>query len=96
MAAESEEKSDQIADDLFENKISIDEFLDQFKISRTEMHLRKLKAEKMQELLRRGAHRSNPSNPQISNFPTSTGFYGPAPYPTNMPAFPMPMMRPSY
>lgn len=96
-SAESEEKSDQIADDLFENKISIDEFLEQFKVSRTEMHLRKLKAEKMQELLRRGAHRNQGNPPAVGYPPTGpTGFYGPTPYPTNMPAFPMPVMRPSF
>lgn len=98
-AAESEEQSDQLADDLYENKLSVDEFLEQFKTSRTEMHLRKLKAEKMQDLLRRGAHMNNSSNPTIGSAfpPPSTGFYGPTPYPTNMPAFPMPMMpRPSF
>ncbi|XP_070500207.1 vacuolar protein sorting-associated protein 37B [Chironomus tepperi] len=92
-SAESEEKSDEIADEFFDSKLTIDEFLDQFKVTRTQMHLRKLKAEKMQELLRRGSHH----NPPNSNFPPpNTGFYGAAPYPTSMPAFPMPVMRPSY
>ena len=92
-SAESEEKSDEIADEFFDSKLSIDEFLDKFKVERTQMHLRKLKAEKMQELLRRGAHH----NATNSNFPPpNTGFYGAVPYPTNMPPYPMPVMRPSY
>jgi ESCRT-I complex subunit VPS37 len=93
-SAESEEKSDEIADEFFHSKLSIDEFLEKFKVERIQMNLRKLKAEKMQELIRRGAHH----NPASNNFPPpNSGFYGAAPYPTtNMPAYPMPVMRPSY
>ncbi|KAG5682335.1 hypothetical protein PVAND_011694 [Polypedilum vanderplanki] len=95
LAAESEEQSEKIADELFENNLSTEEFLEQFKASRTIMHLRKLKAEKMQELLRRGAHR-NTQPGMNNNFPT-TGFYQNTPYPNSMPGFPMPMMpRPSF
>jgi ESCRT-I complex subunit VPS37 len=106
-SAESEEKSEKIVEDFLESSLSTDEFLEQFKASRMEMHLRKLKVEKMQELLRRGAHQGAP--PQhgggggggAGNF--SSGFYQNAPYPSMMPGgFPMPMMpppphmRPSY
>jgi ESCRT-I complex subunit VPS37 len=102
-AAESEETSDQIAENFLESKLTIDEFLDQFKSSRVEMHLRKLKSEKMQELLRRG---SGPPQ-QNSGYPMSN-FYGQAapgalPYPTRMPGYPMmpsmpmpPNYRPPY
>jgi ESCRT-I complex subunit VPS37 len=92
-SAESEEQSEKLADEFFENNLSIDEFLEQFKSSRAVMHLRKLKSEKMQELLRRGAQHSNATQP--GNF-SSTGFYQNTPYPNmpSMPAYPMPMMMP--
>lgn len=92
-AAESEEKSDQLAEGFFENNIPTDEFLEQFKVSRAEMHLRKLKAEKMQELLRQTSRQSGGPGMYQSNF------YGPgpgtSPYP-NIPSmqFPMPMPAP--
>lgn len=76
------------------NSLSIDEFLEQFKPSRTEMHLRKLKAEKMQELLRQGAHQPHGNGPPHINY-GGAGFYGSpmsgaAPYP-NMPLMQMPL-----
>jgi ESCRT-I complex subunit VPS37 len=98
-AAESEEKSDQIAENFLESSLSIDEFLDQFKSVRMEMHLRKLKADKMQELLRHG----NGPPSQMNYPPGGSNFYGPpgggAPYPTaGMPSggFPMMPMPPNY
>lgn len=97
-AAESEEKSEAIANQFFDNNIMTDEFLETFKSSRMEMHLRKLKAEKMQELLRQGAHQGVNNN-HPSAYPTSNFYGGGMPYP-NQPSFPMPMMpspmRPPY
>lgn len=98
LASDSEEKSEDIANKFFDSSLTTDEFLEQFKASRTEMHLRKLKAEKMQELLRQGAHQG-----VLNPLPTTTGypgnFYGGGmPYP-NMPAYPsmpMPPLRPPY
>lgn len=90
-AAESEEKSEEIANKFFDSSISHEEFLDQFKTSRTEMHLRKLKAEKMQELLRQGAHQGISNNPHQQPAYPSSNFYGGGggmPYPSNMPGFP--------
>jgi ESCRT-I complex subunit VPS37 len=93
-AAESEEKSEDIANQFFDNNLPTDEFLDQFKSSRMQMHLRKLKAEKMQELLRQGAHQGISNAPV---YPPTSNFYGGGmPYPSQ-PSFPMPMMpRPPY
>jgi ESCRT-I complex subunit VPS37 len=89
-AAESEETSDKFVDEFFEKSLTLEEFLEKFKETRNQMHLRKLKAEKMQELLRQqGGH--GPSNGRYP--PPSNNFYGSpnaAPYP-NMPGFPMPM-----
>lgn len=96
-AAESEEKSDKISEDFLDQSLTIDEFLDQFKSSRIEMHLRKLKVDKMQELLRQGA---GPAPSQMnyggSNFygqPT----HGAAPYPSMQGGgYPMMPMPPNY
>lgn len=52
-AAESEEKSDDIATKFQNKEITIDEYLEQFMAARKVMHSRKLKIEKMQEILRR-------------------------------------------
>lgn len=98
-SAESEEKSDQIAEDFMSNSLSIDEFLEQFKPSRTEMHLRKLKADKMQELLRQGVNGPPPPMRNICppGMPNFYGSPGSAPYP-NMPqgGYPMMPMPPNY
>ena len=93
-AAESEEKSDQISEDFLDKGIPFDEFLEKFKTSRMEMHLRKLKVDKMQELLRHGAGAGGTQQP---HYPPAMGnFYGsPAPYP-NMPSYPMMPMPPSF
>lgn len=61
-AAENEEKSEDIATKFQNKEITIDEYLEQFMAERKLMHSRKLKIEKMQEILRR------------SNFPDTTQF----------------------
>lgn len=98
-AAESEEKSDKIAEDFLDQSTTFEEFLDQFKSSRIEMHLRKLKVDKMQDLLRSGGGSGAPSQMQYP--PGGMGnFYGPpshgqTPYP-NMPGYPNMPMPPNY
>lgn len=97
-AAESEEKSDKLVDEFLDKSLTLDEFLDKFKTERVEMHLRKLKAEKMQDLLRQGQHggtngaRYPPQQPPMGNF---YGSPNSAPYPS-MPGFPMPMPPSNY
>lgn len=91
-AAESEEKSDKISEDFLAQSLTIDEFLDQFKSSRIEMHLRKLKVDKMQELLRQGA---GPAPSQMNFYGQPT--HGAAPYPSMMQGgYPMMPMPPNY
>lgn len=95
-AAESEEKSDKIAEDFLEQSTTFEEFLDQFKSSRMEMHLRKLKVDKMQELLRSGGGSEAPTQYPFG----MNNFYGPpshgqAPYP-NMSGYPNMPMPPNY
>lgn len=100
-AAESEEKSDKIAEDFLDSSLTMDEFLDQFKSVRMEMHLRKLKVDKMQELLRYGDGAGNGTHQM--NYPGSN-FYGPsghnsAPYPSVQPGgggYPMMPMPPNF
>lgn len=50
-AADCEDTSDIIAAKFQDKEISIDEYLEQFMTARKTMHLRKLKAEKMMEIL---------------------------------------------
>lgn len=93
-AAESEEKSDEITEKFLSQSIQIDEFLDQFKSTRMEMHLRKLKVDKMQELLRQGVGNGQHPPPQGNYQPGN--FYN-APYPNAMPGgYPMMPMPPNY
>lgn len=51
-AAECEEQSDEILAKFSAKSISIEDFLEQFSKNRTCMHSRKLKAEKMAEIIR--------------------------------------------
>lgn len=69
--------------------IEVDEFLDQFLIRRKLMHLRKVKVDKLRELIRKGCSASNTLGyPTISNFP---GMAPSIPYPTGPVAMPMPL-----
>lgn len=97
-AAESEEKSDKLVEEFLDKSLSLDEFLDKFKTERVEMHLRKLKAEKMQDLLRRGSGGGSTNGVRYPPQQPMSNFYGSptsAPYPS-MPGFPMPMPPNSY
>jgi len=71
-AAESEEKSDSLTEQFLEGSLDSDEFIKKFVELRTEAHTRKLKAEKMGELI----------NTQRTSRSYSTGGIG-VPYPTN-------------
>ncbi|XP_045522320.1 vacuolar protein sorting-associated protein 37B [Pieris brassicae] len=53
-AAETEEQSENIAQDFLTGKIDVEKFLEDFEPIRKSMHLRKFKAEKMGDLLRSG------------------------------------------
>lgn len=111
-AAESEEKSDKIVTQLQEKELTIEEFVEQFMPERKLMHARKLKADKMSDLMRQPAVPPRPT----SNFgpPQGGGFmpYPPSgflqggmlagrtsvPYPTGPLAMPTPhnMFSPRY
>uniref|UniRef100_D3TKK6 Uncharacterized conserved protein n=1 Tax=Glossina morsitans morsitans TaxID=37546 RepID=D3TKK6_GLOMM len=104
-AAESEEASENLVKQFTDNELTVDSFLEEFLNARKIMHLRKLKAEKMQELMRRQAlGTSNPTSRGVGygNVPASnfylpphppTQFGGGTPYPLG-PMMPMPPPRP--
>lgn len=92
-AAESEEKSDGIASKFQETAINIDEYLEKFMIERKLMHSRKLKTEKMLEIMRKQSSNQGPENNrlpyQMPNYPAN--FYNAptyAPYGMPMPGQP--------
>lgn len=96
-AAEAEENSEAINTKFLDKEIPIDEFLEQFMATRKLMHLRKLKTEKMIELMRQQRNRPASSNTGGGGgggpYPWG-GFYGPGPagvpYPTGPLQMPMP------
>ncbi|XP_012530289.1 vacuolar protein sorting-associated protein 37B [Monomorium pharaonis] len=87
-AAEIEEESEGIAEKFLAGDIEVDEFLDQFLSRRKLMHLRKVKVDKLRELIRKGHSNSTPGYPIASNFP---GLAPSIPYPTGPVAMPMPL-----
>lgn len=54
-AAQAEEESEKVANKLLDNESSVDSFLEEFVESRKLAHLRRVKVEKMTELLTRGS-----------------------------------------
>ncbi|XP_013184222.2 vacuolar protein sorting-associated protein 37B [Amyelois transitella] len=95
-AAESEEQSDEIAQDFLSKKIDVEQFLTDFEPIRKKMHLKKFKAEKMNELLRTGSQSSYGNGFSKPYLPYPS--YGPpqgapnVPYPTGPFNMPMPGM----
>ncbi|KAL4712376.1 hypothetical protein ACJJTC_001537 [Scirpophaga incertulas] len=93
-AAETEEESDNIAQEFLSGKIDAENFLEKFEPIRIKMHLRKFKAEKMQELLKsgqisQGNGYSKPYLPYPSYGPPSVSN---VPYPVGPLNMPMPGM----
>lgn len=88
-AATSEEESENIADQFISRDIDIDAFLEQFASSRKVMHLRKVKADKMKELLtqRNSSNTNNSYVPSVNNVPA---------YPLGPINMPMPGYRNNY
>lgn len=80
-AAESEENSESLATKFQHSEITIEEYLEQFMHERKLMHARKMKSEKMQELIQKKAQ----------NFPMGLRFGG-IPQPSMYPPRPLPNM----
>lgn len=86
-AAEIEEESEAIMQKFTDKEIDVEEFLDRFQNARKSMHMRKFKAEKMQEIIRKqaqggGTSQKNSGIPPYANVPS-------LPYPVG-PIMPMP------
>lgn len=87
-AATTEEESESLVKDLLNGDKDIDSFLDEFIIVRKQMHLRRVKADKMTEMVRRRITRTDPNSfdrviPNPVN-PSHAPFYpsiNSAPYP---------------
>ena len=79
-----------LAEKFLGGDIEVDEFLDQFLSKRKVMHMRKVKVDKMRELMKKPSNRSsNPVYPLLpSNFP---GMSPAVPYPTGLVSMPMPV-----
>lgn len=88
-AAEIEEESETIAEKFLAGDMEVDEFLEQFLSRRKLMHLRKVKVDKLRELIRKSHTTAGGSGyPIASNFRS----IAPAiPYPTGPISMPMPV-----
>ncbi|XP_034660686.1 vacuolar protein sorting-associated protein 37B [Drosophila subobscura] len=106
-ASESEEQTEEMVKKFNDNELNVEAFLEEFLASRRTMHLRRLKAEKMQDLIRKQRRSTAPGHlPAYGNVPAS-GFYpspggsampypptGGMPYPSAGGPAPYPMMGP--
>lgn len=88
-ATEIEEESETIAEKFLAGDMEVDEFLEQFLSRRKLMHLRKVKVDKLRELIRKSRSvTGGPGYPIASNFP---GIAPSVPYPTGPVSMPMPV-----
>lgn len=78
-AMEAEEESDKVSEEFLEGSLDVDSFSSQFEPLRCKAHMRRLKTEKMAELVTQ-------SQRGRTSFSTSV------PYPTSPPQMPMPGM----
>ncbi|XP_068155515.1 vacuolar protein sorting-associated protein 37B [Drosophila tropicalis] len=95
-ASESEEQTEEMVKKFNENETNVEAFLEDFLSSRKQMHLRRLKAEKMQDLIRNKRRSTAPAAGGGAIPPYGSGFYPSAapgagvPYPMMGPLMPMP------
>ncbi|XP_071110775.1 vacuolar protein sorting-associated protein 37B-like [Haliotis cracherodii] len=92
-AAKSEEESEKMADDFCDNKISVEDFVNQYISQRTVAHTQRVKVDKMTELLRNMHAENHPTLHRQQNASMRDSWHGshqaggagtvPAPYPTN-------------
>lgn len=99
-AAEAEDESEKIYQQFLDKELTnIDAFLDQFITTRKKMHERKLKADKMVELMRSQSSRNSNVYPQSrgnSGLPYPMSGVGYPTGPTGMPMPGLPHYRPPY
>lgn len=89
VASEIEDESETVAKKFVDGDTEVDEFLEQFLPRRILMHLRKVKVDKMRQLISKSKNPSSgPGYPIASNFP---GIAPSIPYPTGPASMPMPV-----
>lgn len=81
-----------VAKKFVDGEIEVDEFLEQYLSLRKLVHLRKVKVEKMQELIK-AKDRGSVGYPMIGKFP---GMSPSLPYPSGIVSMPMPVQMPPY
>ncbi|XP_043472235.1 vacuolar protein sorting-associated protein 37B [Leptopilina heterotoma] len=91
-ASEIDEESETVAKKFVDGEIEVDEFLEQYLSLRKLVHLRKVKVEKMQELIK-AKDRGSVGYPVIGKFP---GMSPSLPYPSGIVSMPMPVQMPPY
>jgi ESCRT-I complex subunit VPS37 len=87
-AAESEEQTEELVKQFLENEVTVDAFMDTFMAQRKEMHNRKVKADKLKDIIRHPPQRSAGAGPMYPQ--PGSGFYPPGP-PVGMPSVPYPL-----
>ncbi|XP_051160640.1 vacuolar protein sorting-associated protein 37B [Leptopilina boulardi] len=90
-ASEIDEQSETVAKKFVDGEIEVDEFLDQYLSLRLLVHLRKVKVEKMQELIK--SKDKGVGYPALGKFP---GMSPSLPYPSGIVSMPMPVQMPPY
>ncbi|NXX99360.1 VP37C protein, partial [Centropus bengalensis] len=86
-----EEESEKMAEKFLEGEVPLETFLEQFAIMRKLSHLRRVRVEKMQEILRKLEASQEPgkdSRPQLP--PHIPELPKPQPFPSGAPSFPLP------
>ncbi|XP_054722586.1 vacuolar protein sorting-associated protein 37B-like [Uloborus diversus] len=84
-AAEAEEESESLADNFLTGEIGVDQFLESYLSKKKVSHLRRVKSEKMTELLNQARASQNFIPPTSLSHPVSSSSM--PPYPTAYPAF---------
>ncbi|KFU87700.1 Vacuolar protein sorting-associated protein 37C, partial [Chaetura pelagica] len=87
-----EEESEKMAEKFLEGEVSLETFLEQFSLMRKLSHLRRVRVEKLQEMVRRSE--APQPDPAGDSHPPPTALPGdppkPQPFPTGTPPFPLP------
>ncbi|NXI36009.1 VP37C protein, partial [Galbula dea] len=85
-----EEESEELAERFLEGEVPLESFLEQFGVLRRLAHLRRVRVEKLQEILRRAESSQEPSRDLQPPPPGPTEPPKLQPFPSGAPAFPLP------